>query len=142
MRHPSSEHGDDSGDRPVAFGRLSTGRLDLARDATRLRELAERIGDGVASELDRRAARRGTLASCAIWVRPVLVASAAVAIAASLLLVGPGRETPAAAVAATGVGDGGISAILRLDSLPARWLDDAVNPSRDDLIAAVDEGLP
>ena len=125
-------------ERPIEFG-----ALDLARDPERYAALAARIRRRVGPEVARRATRGDVLAGLGAWFRPA-VGMSALAAAASLVLLMRDAETgtvgigvvatPAAEPAET-------PALLGLPQPAARWVDGG-EPTRADLITAVEEGLP
>jgi hypothetical protein len=105
--------------------------LDPATDRLAYERLVRRIMAAAAPELARRAMPQTTLALLGGWARPLLAAAAVVAVLAGGVLAATERDGPAA-------GGHTVAEALGVPSPAAAWLEEGREPTRADLVLAME----
>jgi hypothetical protein len=111
--------------------RVDLSPLDLAADQLHYERLVRRVMGAAEPELERRRTQRTTLGVLSGWARPLLVAAAVVAVLAGGVLVAIERDGQADA-------PGTMAESLGVPSPAADWLMDGREPTRADLVLAME----
>jgi hypothetical protein len=115
--------------------RVDLSALDITADQLAYERLVRRVMGAAEPELQRRRAARTTLALLGDWTRPLLVAAALVAVVAGGVLMATERDGQPAAP--------GIAAEpLGVPSPAADWLEEGREPTKADLVLAMERRRP
>jgi hypothetical protein len=113
--------------------RVDLSALDLATDQLRYERLVRRVMGAAGPELERRRTPRTALAVLGGWARPLLAAAAMVAVVAGGVLMATERDRVPVATGAVGES-------LGVPSPAADWLADGREPTKSDLVLAMERG--
>lgn len=115
--------------------RVDLSVLDPTTDSLRYERLVRRVMTAAAPELARRASPQTALAFLGAWARPVLAAAAVVAVVAGGVLAATERSAGATPEPVTAESFG-------VPSPAADWLDEGREPTRTDLVLAMERRRP